>query len=483
MAIPQDFIHHYKFEDAPSNVLTDEVSSVGNGLFLGGAFAPAKFDNGIHCDGSSQGAEVPVLAHTTTGDASWSLSMWADINFINGQYNPIFMHEQSGASSTRIRMFVYTLADGITLTLGGFTTTVPMTLPTGEAHWVLQYDSSSDTLEVWVDSVKHFSGVTGQAGFRPTAATDTRVLRIPDHYGVTPVTSDGWFDQLYVYNRLLSQSEITELYTEADVVVPPTPIEPGPLLGTIGTAIGNFNWWDIQAGPPPIAIPDATVFLEFEAEPLVDSGVGNNNISHQGEIIPISSGATDGLHGEYLDFTGLVTTGNTYGAGPRVNHLPISINNATVTYSVWFKGFAPASSAWVSSRLVCRGDPSINSYRQGIEIVPDGRVRGRSYDDNNASYILETTLPVDSNWHHVLFRQVGTTLSFWVDGVRIPDTIMPSYSTATMNNFIEIGHQTRQDSPAVPLERGQYGGKLDSVEVWDNIILTDEQAEAVYTQG
>lgn len=287
------------------------------------------------------------------------------------------------------------------------------------------YDSS--TAHLYVDGIEVTSSTR-------TIGSASGASRIGDFSG-TGFSFPGKIDEVRIYNRALSASEIKSLYNRGTATVNASRNVTGSSLDTGLVGLWSFDGKDMNG--------TTTVYDR--------SGNGNNGTLTNGPTPAI------GKMGQALRFDGV----NDY-----VNISPNTAipSSGPVTVSAWIN-YTPGTGN------------NLNWFKKG---TTDGY---GLYIDNISRLCVITYGVINwcpgigiasDTWHHIVFTFDGTAQSVYEDGIFIAST-NNGYNTATGNNAT-IG------TNFTGTEAGYFKGKIDEVRVY-NRALSATEITALYNLG
>jgi hypothetical protein len=222
---------------------TDATGSGHDGTVYGGATLTIdRFGNpnsAYSFDGIDGYIELSNAQDFAFG-SSFSVSLWGTVAQNTNSYDPLIWIGGSSASTPSFtimksrsgwsegRLYAQTLPPKVEV----FSTVIGSEIPTDQwMHLVATVDRSTYMLSFYVDDI--FQGTTSIGSFDLSSFSpmltnigcDTWVSGADYHYGL--------IDDVRIYNRVLSRSEITEL----NVI----PLPPAMLLGCIGLAVASWR--------------------------------------------------------------------------------------------------------------------------------------------------------------------------------------------------------------------------------------------------
>ena len=241
---------------------------------------------------------------------------------------------------------------------------------------------------------------------------------------------DGQMDDIRVYNRVLTQSEVSWLATERGV------------LGTPPEGLGDEQLWlcpSIQDGANDL------------------SGNNNNGVyqNGMGTITDTSNGGSlaydfDGA-GDYIDVTGYANSKTAY------------------SLSTWINGTGPNQTVVAFNVGDSSGSRSLNLGLQPSATALVGHQASPSY------YWAESTSTVNgAGWKHVAATYDGSDVKIYVDGVLEDTQAAPNSTTAQTRAFIGrwVG--------STPF---WLTGKMDDIRAYDRALTQAEITHLATSRG
>ena len=313
-------------------------------------------------------------------------------------------------------------------------------------HLAVTVDVENDVFILYVDGVP-FSAALGAV----TTITDIFSNTAPVWIGANGNTSqDHWagtLDDVRVYNRVLSPTEITQLYTLGQSLHP-------NVSPTNDITNGLVGYWTFDGKD--------TAWTSATAGTVTDRS-GNANT---GTLTSMSQSSSPviGKHGQGLSFDGvndIVSTGALDLSGTNV-----------VTASVWFKKTAGYND---SEEIILEHSVNVNS-NVGFFIDIDWvaatiLVTLRGNVGVSQEYF---SMSEDNNWHHlVVVYNMGNSSADEISSVYV-DNVLTSTTPNTTNentgNFasqnVFIGARSGGSLP--------YGGSLDDVRIYSRALSATE---------
>jgi hypothetical protein len=236
----------------------------------------------------------------------------------------------------------------------------------GEWHHIVgTFDTTS--IRKYVDGTQTQTASTGQPYL--VSNGDCNIGKITNLF-------NGSISDVRIYNRALSEKEITQLYEDKAKLM-------GNKVPSLET--GLVGHWPLSGG-------------------YTNTSVLNDITPYDNIGTITGTTLTTGINGE----VGGATSFN--GTSDYVN-IPLNIYGYNeITYSTWIKiNGSPASSQYSTI--------TGNYGRSGIYISSDGKARARAWDTTD-HYTISTTSVTDNQWHHIAatYDQNNTLTKIYVDG-------------------------------------------------------------------
>jgi hypothetical protein len=241
---------------------------------------------------------------------------------------------------------------------------------------------------------------------------------------------DGVVDDVRIYNRSLTASEVRELYNES-------------LVSNYLNFYGNSQEQIIDDNKE-------VLHLKFEGNALDSSGNGNDGVVSGASV-------TNGRIGLGYNFDGVN------------DRISVSAYNSTgnITVSLWFKTNGQVTSqqlihnSWNSAEA-----QFILGFGSSGELVALHSSDGSTYFNSSNSNVFN-----DEQWHNSIFVFNGTKLDFYVDGI-LQTQNAPIGGSSTQNFFIG----------AKSSNTNYFNGIIDDVRIY-NRSLTASEVRELYNES
>ncbi len=428
----------WKFDEGTSTQAHDSSAFVNAAALVNGStWVSGKHGKAVQLDGNTQYVSIPDS--TALNNGSMSASMWftltSEIDCDAGNNYRMLLNKNTGTAGWRVVLEQNKQPQfdvwpgGVQSRSGGVSVGLQIGVP---ILLTFTYDATTGNQQVWANGVLKSTKVNTPAslGTSPIALT----LGKGGTTGTCPASGNGYtpgtYDDVRIYNRALSASEIQALYREQAATINSS--KNGKMTNGL-VALLSFDGADIQG---------STAYDR--------SGNGNNG------TLTSSPRPSIGKIGQALSFDGAATyiamSGN-----------PASLQLSQGTVSAWIK----TSNAGTSYRGIVSKASAYGMYLMGniFGVYDNGAPAFRSTGVNLA----------DNKWHHVSFSfdsgvTNGTLL--YIDGVLVLTTTLTNTSQATN----------------VQVSRGQGGasqifnGAIDDVRIY-NRILPASEIKQLYNMG
>lgn len=204
-SIPQDFIAHYTMDNISDNTLVDETGTY-DGTITGAVPVAGHIGNALSFDGVND--HVDIVNTAMSNPQEMAISFWFNADVLGE--NDTLIDSVNGWSafilrfnSSQLKLYSYTGSVFHNLTHSVSASTL--------YHIVLQHENSGATT-LHVDGVLVGTTPNHSIGYKG----DETGRRIGWNAILYPGRSfDGWIDQYYEYDRILTQAEIIVLANES----------------------------------------------------------------------------------------------------------------------------------------------------------------------------------------------------------------------------------------------------------------------------
>ncbi|MGH1404827.1 MAG: LamG domain-containing protein [Alphaproteobacteria bacterium] len=298
-------------------------------------------------------------------------------------------------------------------------------LPLDEWHHVaVTYNETTALISMYVDGVFHSSQTHPDGG--PIDAGNTGRNIAIGNSGAGGRFWDGMLDDIRVYERPLSASEISKLYNQVASCSAPTS--------------GLVGHWPLD---------------ETSGASITDTTGTNTGTWTDGVNNDVTEETTAGQMGTALVFDGV----NDFIDAGTNSSLDTSDNTHSVAF--WMKKNTPSS----TGDIVSKGIGSVGGYTSGVGIHPCGTNSFKATKFGVVD-ICFGSVPSDTNWHHIV--------TVWnTDGVRVyVDGTQNAFDSNT-SNFTSSGNPLTIGTGV----NGNFDGTIDDVRVYDRALSVAEVTE------
>jgi len=434
-------VGYWSFNEGTSTTAGDFSGNGNNGSLSGFANPPTatsgwgngKFGKALNFDGSDD--------YVTMGDkdsfnpsSAITIAGWVNIDITTGDKTIIGKTEAlAGVSGEyflrvdgqKIRFTIQTSAG----TTGAFLGNTTLSIGTWY-HVAGVWDGSNASIYLNGVSDATPSSLGGTLGNNssPLTVGTLRTLTTPTKF------MDGKIDEVRVYNRALSASEISALYKS------------GSVSHKVPNNLGLVGYWSMNEGT-------STTAGDF-------SGNGNHG-TLQSFANPATaiSGWGAGRFGNGLNFDGT----NDY-----ISTTKQYTNPQTFTISGWFKTTSANGRKIVGFETAQTGTASAK-YDRHIYMGTDGKIYFGWFPGTVVTVVSTNTLN-DGKWHHFLATHNGSTGQLFIDGVSqgTNSGTPQSYSGYWRIGGYKLATWTNAGD-------GYFDGAIDDVRIYDKVLSTEER--------
>lgn len=207
---------HYDVDEGSGTTLTD-LSSYGNdGAISGASWTAGRYYYGLRFDGINDKVEISHSSSLNIA-SSYSIVAWIKPSVLGGYRTITWKGEGESVA------FRFSTVDNDIIFVpsgtGGGHTTSGLALTTNIWYFVTAiFNDANDIVKIYVDGVEKYSGAETSS-----ALTNEGILRIGIQMAEGYNPFNGVIDEVRVYNRALTPTEITELYYYNPYIVPEVP--------------------------------------------------------------------------------------------------------------------------------------------------------------------------------------------------------------------------------------------------------------------
>jgi hypothetical protein len=406
-----------------------------------------KIGQGLRFDGVS--GYVSIAATHTLSNA-FTVSQWIKLNTISSAYTYIFW----GGSSSALEIVPNTVSS---LTIRGdnsVSTTTTLTSSLSAGKWILLTISRDSTNNLRV----FFNGIDVTSGTYSNSApfTFTRIGYRGDNWG----PFYGLMDDVRIYNRALSASEVLQLYNMGSTKYAVSPSAPSIASTTCssGLTCGLVGYWTFDGKD--------TVWTSATAATTKDkSGSGNTGTLTN---MNIATAPVAGKVGQGLYFNGTTTSPFGY-----VSLATSSISSFVSSSSgcVWFitsnTAYKSGGGAESIFSQYLDSNNNFNAY-----ITSSGLAFFYKEGGTSVGYYSQNTVS-NNKWTHGCYTWNGTTFSLYVNGA------LKTNSGSASNNAGGNKIGTRNSGSGGD---GFWLGSLDDVRIY-NRALSAREVLQLYDMG
>ncbi len=478
----------------------NDSSGNGNNLTNNGStpFNAGKF--GSAADGGSANGTRYLSTTNSLGidGGAISFSIWANITTAPASgVNSILVDQLNNGTHVNY-MLIYQNVAGVfqlafrrsKMGVGPNHVLVNYTLTVGTwYHLVGTYDGT--TMELFINNVSQGTAPASGSGTQ-AVATGFAILNSPDFTSVGSQPTSGLVDEVRVYNRAISSTEVSALYAahaannyqdvrffDSDGVTP---------LNYWLTSDGNF-----YVRVPSVPNGNKTVYIQYGTPNVVSGGENNSIVPNYTGMVGywyLDGNSADSSRSSYnltnngsAPFnTGKFGSAADFGASNATKYLSINsaltIRGAPITISLWTKIETPPTSGQIEVIAEQLDGTTSNveyyiAYANSAGTLQVKFVRN-AQGVSDAQEIYNVDMGT-TNWHHIVGTYDGSLVKLYFDGV----SVASSTHTATGNYFFpdqfQLGHTENTYTTTL-----YYSGLVDEARVY-NRALSAAEVSALYT--
>lgn len=454
-ALVDGLTSHWTFDDNFANVAQNArhgvpiadahiTGTVGDYQFGGGA---------LSVDGTDDYVDVVGQVFPDNPDV-FTVSAWVKRLGTSGD-QIVWTTSPSYASELSMRLTTATYSRPYWFHEGVENYVDPMQAPHGTwHHYAVTWNRSTGHFKHYIDGGADSGGITHES--TADNSGDTFPATTGFHIGADRNTGrkfNGFIDDVAVWNRVLSDAEIAQVYDDPIPVsaFPTAPIGPNGMLAEY--TFENKAGTPVSDGLSATGQVDETTGLLHAqgSAPLIGISYSTDV---PGDIAGTSTYSLDisvpESHGKHVLIP--ITTGD-------------SLSNVTLgdfRIDTWFK-------TTDTGRAVLAGSYAPGASAVNLELHTSNR--GRLYIQTGTITDLNVTLPTnsrDGNWHHLVGERTGGTVNMYYDGGLVGTKADTSGSLAVNRDF-HLGRDNRTDSGA------DFAGGLDDIRIYGagNALLAE----------
>ncbi|HVZ75730.1 MAG TPA: LamG-like jellyroll fold domain-containing protein [Candidatus Paceibacterota bacterium] len=258
----------------------------------------------------------------------------------------------------------------------------------------------------------------------------------------------GYLDDIRVYNRALSASEVSQLYRLGQTNIAHSP---GPTTNAGNINSGLVGYWTMDGST-----------INWRSNTIADmSGTGNT-----GTLVSLgtTTAPVAGKVGQALKFDGSAS----YISIPR----SVTLEPTTISFGAWFRATSTTTNTRILSKTESGGySLAFNDTVTGLDATVN--IGGTYY------YVTDTNI-AQNTWYYAMATYDGETLRLYVNGVDVSDNTSPSgairYTSAIRDC---IGSEAGSSGCGA----GNYfPGSIDDVRIYNRALSASEVAQ-LYQMG
>ncbi len=414
--------------DISGNTVYDRSGGVRNlNLASGSSKTVGKVAQGISFSGVSQNASSSGFTELGTYGQQYSFSVW--VKPARGETDGNVIHVSAGSNGLGWCIPPITLVSGKARAnsyTGSLVSATSVTTITSDRwhHLVMTWDPTG--LKIYVNGV--LENTATQSTYSASGLPNYVWLsQSPGTCLGNAGDYDGGIDEVRVYNKALSASEVYNLYFQNETKINSSQ---NSRLNSGLVGLWSFNGPDYDSSSSTAEVLDA-------------SGSGNraNNIS---------ATLTQGKVGQALNFNG----SSAYVSIPDSN----SLDTTSVTVSAWVK-----ANSWSD---VDRKAIFIKGNAYYMTVTPAGKVAVYGYGKTSTGYHLSNATLSANEWYHIAMTIDDNGFKIYING-SLDNTITTGGTLDTSTAVASIGAEFNGVSRF-------FNGKIDEVRVYNRVLSATE---------
>jgi hypothetical protein len=390
----------------------------------GGKFGAGAYFNGSSSYISRDSGFLPM------GDAARSFSFWVMVNSLDtDQY---FLSYGDGATGQFFSPRIRPVSQGSYIGFMGYAADIDSNVVMTTGEWMhLCYTYDGTTLKIYKNATEIASGSLSLN----TSTTRDFIIGARDYNGSITKRMDGKLDQLRIFSKALSSSEVSTLYAET------TPESLDPLSEDTTDTLQVLS--------------DSSCIAAYQFENNEDDLSGN----YDGTGTEIQYAA--GRYGQAGDFNGStseVTTSDMTG-----------LDSTTISLSAWVYFDAVGVENTILSRFGGCGNHSC--YQIILRTTSSNIWSFATYDGTGSGNSLTSTDTVTTGtWYHVVIVADGTSKKIYVNNEQVASNTVSFSVNTSSGEGLNIGG--RGDFSASSTSR--MNGRIDQVRTFNKALSASE---------
>jgi hypothetical protein len=459
---PNNGLVGYWSFDENTGTLAGDASGNGNTgtLTNGPTWTTGKLGKAINFDGAND--------YVTMGDptalklaGAFTISAWIYPESFGGNSRGRIVDKNSGFIA------------GYLLDLDNFNTTNGIAVAVNDGFSATSRSrifSNAVTLNKWQHIIALFDGTNVTVYNNGVSVGASQTLTVPtsgtDNFVIGGRTTDntrnfdGYIDEVRVYNRALSGTEITNLYNLGAEKLNVSP--------TASLTSGLVGYWTFDGKDTPWTSSSAGTATDR-------SGNGNTGtLTNMNQ----STSVTRGKIGQALYFDGTndeITTTTNQGNGSAAGLQTLSL-------SAWFNTSDGVGGKKIVGLENAQTGTGSTQWDRELYLGTDGKIHAYVYDTIQKQAVSTATYN-DGRWHHAVATiSANDSIKLYVDGMlQESTTIGTPFSTYTTSYWRIGGWKNAQGSPYNGSD-GYFLGSLDDVRIY-NRALSAGEIQSLYDLG
>ena len=418
ISLRNGIVAHYSFDDGVS-----DTSGQGNdGTNNGSTEVAGQLSNCREFDGVND--YVDTNSSTIVPANDFSISCWVNFYVVG---DGVFLGAQNSGNGGYLFYYTGSALSSFKVASGGpgnnGNVTYTWTPTTSTWYHLVTTVSSTGGMKLYIDG----SEVASDADTDDVISqANTYCIGARDNNGALSLYFDGKMDEVVIYNRALSASEVTRLYNTTGLAYS---------ASTLGQNLVAYYPFDVDANDMSGNDNDGTV----SGATLTTGKLGTGCYSFDG--------VNDSINTNY------------------------TLSGDDFSISWWFNINANSGR---QTFFRCRPTADDNIY---VFIESTGEIA--AYDKRNTTARDATSVSTydDGNWHNaVMTSERNGTVKLYVDGSLVNTSLaVPDVALSLGTTDLEIGYDTANNDE-------YYAGDMDDVSIWSRALTSGEVTE-LYDSG
>jgi hypothetical protein len=203
--VPPGAVGYWKFDEGSGNTAFDETDNDNDGTINGASWTTGKSGNALNFDGNGDYVEVPASSSLDfNGATQYTFQAWIKSPLTSGESSGLFRQWELGDLDTGVGLWYKASGDSYRIDIK-------------TSSWqVFTINSANIPADTWTHITFTFNAGTLKAYqngvLLETHTTSGTTLAASGKLRLGAFSYNGLIDEIVIYNRALSESEIQDLY-------------------------------------------------------------------------------------------------------------------------------------------------------------------------------------------------------------------------------------------------------------------------------